>query len=132
MDLTLVRMEMDENGIFSELRLPSGRVIAITAEHAYDSKPKLYDGTFKCVRGTHKLHNGVPFSTFEITGVDGHSGILFHKGNWPQIDSDGCVLVGNGKAPSSQGPMVTASKVAFEEFLEIQKDINEFILTVKS
>lgn len=132
MDLTLVRTEESEEGIFSELRDAKGKVLWLVAEHAYDGKPKLYAGTFTCARGTHKLHDNKPFEAFEITGVDGHTGILFHVGNWPQIDSDGCCLLGEGKALSSKGPMVTASRQAFTEFMDKQAGIDSFILTVRS
>lgn len=133
MDLKLVRTTEGPEGIFSELRdAKFNKVLWLTAEHSYDGKPKLYDGTFTCVRGIHRLHDNVPFEAFEITGVTGHTGILFHIGNWPQIDSDGCCLLGEGSAPSSKGPMVTASKQAFAEFMQRQTGLEHFLLTVVS
>lgn len=131
MTLKLIRREFREDGIFSELLDENGKIIAHTLEHSYDSKPKLYDGGFVCVRGTHRLHNMVPFETFEITGVQGHTGILFHIGNWNK-DSDGCVLVGSGIAQSSQGQMITGSIQAFSEFMELLKDQDSFDLIVQT
>jgi hypothetical protein len=127
----LNRREFREDGIFSELCDNKGNILAHTLEHSYDSKPKLYDGTFTCVRGTHRLHNNIPFETFEITGVSGHSGILFHIGNWNK-DSDGCVLLGSGIAQSSQGQMVTGSIQAFHEFMKLLEEQNSFTLLVQT
>lgn len=102
----------------------------VTAEHAYDGVPKVPNGTYTCQRGWHQLHTGPRFETFEITGVEGHQGILFHVGNWPQIDSDGCLLCGNAIAQSAQGPMVTGSRGTFDRFMAAQEGVDSFELTV--
>lgn len=129
--MRLVRLESTEHGIFSELTDDAGQKF-ITAEHAYQQpdgswKPKITNGTHKCVRGQHQLHNGPPFSTFEITGIAGHTNLLFHVGNYPQKDSDGCILVGLQRMQD----MVAVSKLAFERFLKALNGINEFSLTVE-
>lgn len=131
MTLRLRRIEFREDGIFSELYDPNGKILAHTLEHSYDLKPKLYDGTFTCVRGMHKLHNNVPFQTFMIAGVTGHTGILFHVGNW-NADSDGCVLLGAGIAQSSKGQMVTGSITTFTEFMTLLQGLDQFELIVES
>lgn len=131
MQLRLRRIEFREDGVFSELYLPNGKILAHTLEHSYDLKPKLYDDTFNCVRGAHKLHNNVPFQTFEITGVSGHTGVLFHVGNW-NADSDGCVLVGSGIAQSSKGQMITGSMTTFTEFMALLQGLDSFDLLVES
>src|SRR5882757_797524 len=91
--LTLTRKDFRSDGIFSELTDEKGNFIAVTLEHSYNNKPKLYNGTFQCVKGIHKLHDGIPFEAYEVTGVSGHIGILFHIGNFNN-DSDGCILLG--------------------------------------
>lgn len=132
MDLTLIRKEYREDGIFSSLIAESGGKIADTLEHSYDKKPKLPTGEYRCVRGKHRLHSMTQdFETFEITGVPDHSGILFHIGN-SNKDSDGCVLLGATTIISPNGSQVIVkSKVTFQIFMELQKDINEFQLTVR-
>lgn len=131
MTYILKRREYRADGIFSELNDPTGKVISQTLEHSYDDKPKLYPGTFNCVRGKHQLHGmTAPFETFEITGVDGHVGILFHVGNWND-DSDGCVLMGEGIAASGKGQMVTGSRVNFTAFMNSLAGVNEFTLIVE-
>lgn len=130
MTLRLIRREFREDGIFSELLNEKSKVLAQTAEHAYNSQPKLPFGTYTCRRGIHKLHDLKPFETFEICGVPGHTGVLFHIGNWPQIDSDGCCLLGGGIAPSSKGQMLTNSKATFEEFMQSMVGTDSFSLIV--
>jgi hypothetical protein len=129
MELKLVRLKYQQDGVFGELR-KGAKTIAYTLEHSYDIKAKLPPGTYKCVRGMHKLQNGVPFETFEITKVPGHWGMLFHAGNWEK-DSSGCVLLGEAIVPSKQGTMVTNSKATFREFMDLLKGLSEFTLTVQ-
>ena len=128
--MRLKRVDSNEHGIFSILMDNHNNVFA-TLEHAYAQsdntyKPKIPNGTFKCIRGQHQLHSGPPFSTFEITGVVGHSNLLFHKGNTDK-DSEGCVLVGSQRIANT----VVASRVAFELFMDCLDGINEFTLTVE-
>lgn len=131
MKLTLTRKEFRPDGIFSELTNEAGELIAHTLEHSFDNKPKLNDGIHKCMRGIHKLHDQKPFETFEILGVPGHTGILFHVGNYNK-DSDGCVLLGTGITDSPQGEMIVNSRVAFTKFMIMLEGINQFTLEVKS
>lgn len=127
MTLTLTRKDFTENGIFSELTDDKGKLSLVTLEHSYDNKPKLYDGTFMCVRGIHRLHNNIPFETFEITGVQGHIGILFHIGNYNK-DSDGCVLLGMDR----DNTMIQHSAIAFSKFISLLDSQQTFTLVVKS
>jgi len=136
MDMTTSRKMYRPDGIFSEVvRDDTGEVLMRTLEHAYQDEgtqawaPKIPPGTYTCVRGTHELKNGVPFTTYEVTGVEGHSGILFHKGNWDK-DSEGCILCGLEFADSSRGKMVTQSAVAFDKFMELQAGVDLFYLKV--
>lgn len=143
MNLVLKRLQSGPDGIFSDLLDEDGTLVAQTLEHAFNAaapgylyQPKLPYGEFKCVRGTHKLHDMVPFWTFEVTGVPGHTGILFHIGNY-NADSDGCILLGN-HVIATEGPeadskivkMITESKKAFAKFMALQEGVDEFTLTV--
>lgn len=126
MTLTLARTDFTPDGIFGELIDDKGKLSLVTLEHSFDGKPKLYDGTFTCVRGVHRLHNNIPFQTFEIKGVKGHTGILFHIGNYNK-DSDGCVLVGMERS----GKMITHSSIAFSKFMGLLEKESSFTLVVK-
>jgi hypothetical protein len=123
------------DGIFSELWLDDTQ-FSVTLEHAYQSgdefAPKLPRGTtYLCKRGDHRLDHyqgGRQFSTFEITEVPGHSGILFHPGNFNR-DSDGCVLLG---AEIVQGDpwWVSHSILTFQTFLHLTEGTDSFELEV--
>lgn len=135
MNLTLRRTEFKETGIFGELLDTSGKRIAYTIEHAYPKhigsdassethwEPKIPAGQYTCEFGPHRLHSG-PISTYEVKGVPGHKGILFHVGN-TQKDSEGCILLGI----SRDGDSIGASRTAFADFLALQKE-EPFQLTV--
>ncbi len=107
---------------------------AVVLEHAYTEgngyKAKLPDGTYTCQRGTHKLHNSIPFETFEVMDVPGHDNILFHQGNYNK-DSEGCLLLGASKAnQANKEVMITNSKATFSKFMDKLKDIDKFTLIV--
>lgn len=125
MDLHLVRTECTDEGIFGELRDASGKRLCYTLEHSYDFKPKVPAGLYKCVRGMHALRPGHPFVTFEITGVEGHTGILIHPGNTEE-DSKGCVLVGQQK----EGRALLKSRLAFNCLMGLLEGLNTFDLFV--
>jgi hypothetical protein len=126
--LQLNRIRKDPTGVYSELLDQDGYRICYTLEHSYQIgsqwDAKLQPGTYKCVKGTHQLHDGVGFQTFEVTGVIGHSGILFHKGNLEK-DSEGCLLVGI----IMQNDQMVSSGLAFDKFLNLMGD-QDFMLEV--
>ncbi len=132
MNLVLRRREFKETGIFGALLDENGAVVADTIEHAYPSSdmssyvPKVRRGVYSCVRGHHELHSG-PIETFEVKGVPGHSGILFHCGNDESV-SEGCILVGSARI----GDHITESKAAFAKFMQLQEGVDEFTLTVEN
>lgn len=138
MNLLLRRIEYRSDGIFGNLRKESGEQIAVTLEHAYPNQgmdafdAKIPEGKYTCVRGHHKI-NDTPngFETFEITGVPGHSNILFHWGNFLR-DSDGCVLLGSDIAQNGTGgaQMIIHSRDTFQRFMKLQEGVNEFQLIV--
>jgi hypothetical protein len=134
--MNLIRTEFREDGIFGHLLDDKGQSIAMTLEHAYQQPdgswaPKIYDGQFICVRGPHRL-NGMTadFETFEITGVKGHEGLLFHAGNFDK-DSSGCILLGEDIVTQADGSeMVTNSRATFAKFMNGLDGVTEFLLTV--
>lgn len=151
---TLTRLERREDGIVSRFWDDGGEVIAITLEHSFDGEPKIPNGTYTCVRGTHRIpwrsivndpfiaeigakivtidgEQLIEFETFEITGIDGHKNILFHWGNYNE-DSDGCVLTGQAYALISGGTraMVTNARATFAKFMAAMKGVDSFPLSV--
>lgn len=134
MDLQLCRRSYMPDGIFSQLKQFDGQLLCATLEHAYDDGdgyfvPKIPGGVYTCKRGIHALHNGIPFETFEITGVEGHVNLLFHAGNFNK-DSEGCVLLGEHQVQSNGVDMVTNSRTTFQQFMQLQFGVEEFRLEV--
>lgn len=136
MNLTLINKTFEPFGIFGELMIEDGETIAVTLQHAYPTEvpgifsPKIPEGSYLCRRGTHRLESMThTFETFEVKGVYGHTNILFHVGNYPS-DSSGCILLGERAIISGPNPMITNSREAFERFMILQRDVNEFTLTV--
>lgn len=137
MNLRLRRTHHIAAGVFGELFDESGHLVCYTLEHSYESSDlgghhvaKLPVGTYTCRRGDHRLHSG-PIVTFEVMGVPGHKGILFHCGN-AEDDSEGCILVGL-EQHTKNGELVSIgkSRAAFEEFMDLEAGVNEFSLTVE-
>ncbi len=138
MNCTLSRILFDPTGIISNLTDDKSNLIGVTLEHAYpDSNslyvPKIPDGIYTCVRGLHQLTGmAAPFETFEITGVAGHAGLLFHPGN-KNDDSEGCVLTGEQLVrKADESCFVTNSRFIFARFMAMQTGVDQFQLTVES
>ena len=142
MHLTAQRVLYDEHGIFSEITDDDGKRVMVTCEHAYASGlpdyqylPKVMPGEYVCQRGPHRLQSMTEdFETFEVMHVTGHTGILFHWGNWNE-DSRGCFLTGQSIAKAEHNgeadvELVTKSRETFKKFMDRMKGIDEFALTV--
>jgi glutaredoxin-related protein len=138
MNLMLIRKQWTPTGVIGELHDDNLNLVAVTLEHAYKATPpsshpwmpKVPNGTYTCVRGMHQLEKMlVPFETFEITGVPGHSDILFHVGNY-DADSSGCVLVGENVSYGMMSFMITNSRATFAKFMALQDSVDSFQLTV--
>lgn len=138
MDLILTRSLYRKDGIFGELRDPVGGLVAKTLEHAFQGvygnwHAVIPEGKYTCVRGEHYLHGmKKPFETFEVFGVEGHVGLLFHWGNFNK-DSEGCILIGKDLVieKSLEGrAYITESRSTFEEFMEMQAGLEYFNLLV--
>lgn len=137
MNCSLTRKEFRQDGIFGEIHSEMGELVAVTLEHAYPVlstfMPKIPPGTYTCRRGMHRLHGMTEdFETFEITGILGHTNLLFHWGNFNK-DSEGCVLIGDQVAQngSSGSQMILNSRATFKKFMKLQEGVNEFQLVVE-
>jgi hypothetical protein len=138
MDMTLRRFRKSPHGIFSDLIDDQGRKIDVTVTHAYELgdgtwEPKVPPGRYLCVRGSHSLDGKHWFDTFEITGVEGHKGILFHQGNVEE-ESKGCELLGGHVGSllehGTEEEAVLDSAEAFKNFMSLQTGVNSFWLNV--
>lgn len=137
MDLILTRHDFRMEGIFGTLsRKDILETIAVTGEHAYPSfnrfLPKVPSGTYTCQRGIHQLEHGDSFETFEVLNVPGHSGILLHRGCYPNKDSEGCILLGQMVVdlPRDAAWWIDHSKITFQKFMDLQTGSNQFRLDI--
>lgn len=134
MNLKLTRTSYDPDGIFGILFDENNQQVAVTLEHSFNSEPKIPLGVYTCKRGQHQLEGmASPFTTFQVMNVPNHTNILIHMGNYNK-DSDGCVLVGRGVAPNPDAPsenMITSSLNTFNKLMDLQKDVDQFTLTVE-
>lgn len=139
MNLTLLRRDFLELGIFGELNPDDESFTLKTLEHAYiqtivDSQPptflpKIPHGTYLCKRGMHILDGmAEPFETFQVMDVPGHTNILFHTGN-KNNDSAGCILVGLFRSGNDS---IMQSRAAFSIFMDAQVGVDEFTLTISA
>jgi len=133
--LILTRLEIGDDGAFGKLSLADtpDQQFLVTLERTFGPTgrqvPVIPEGTYECVRGTHQLTTSKPFETFEITGVAGHTGLLFHWGNW-ETDSEGCVLLGKVRDTLGGRPAVLSSHLAFSDFMYEMSGADMFTLTV--
>ena len=128
-----------KDGIFGQFTFEGDDIpFCVTVSHAFPSDvsgstyvPIVMPGTYTCQRGTHQLDSGDPFETFEILGIEGHSGLLFHPGNYNK-DSKGCTLLGEAIAEyDAEGDeMVTNSKATFKAWMSRLGQVNTFTLFV--
>lgn len=127
--ISLQRKEKNQHGIFGLLSVQSpddffATLTFVTLEHAYPNPigsfaPKIPLGTYSCDRGVHQLeHSPKPFETYEVKGVLGHTGLLFHVGN-TNADSSGCILVGTQYLRGESGIYcgIEDSQDAFNRFM---------------
>lgn len=136
MNLRLERRLYRPDGIFGDLKDENGNIIAVTLEHAYSDgagnfRPKVQQGVYQCDR---HAPNRLPYETFELQNVPPFqgqdvSGILIHIGNYNK-DSIGCVLVGRSVAFINGMKMITRSKEAFENLMNLEKDVQSFQITI--
>jgi Family of unknown function (DUF5675) len=135
MDVILKRNRYREDGIFGVLLDDQGEGLFVTLEHAYfddnfNYSPKLPEGSYICILGDHKLEGMTEtFKAFEVTNVPGHTGILFHVGNY-NSDSNGCILLGMNVNKATAGWAIESSRIAFEKFMKLQDGVTQFTLIV--
>lgn len=132
--LLLRRVDHREWGVYGVLIGPIGP-ICVTLE-----RPSLeHFGKMSCIKQgiyTTKLTHSPAFKTVtpELFGVDGRSHIRIHWGN-KVADSRGCILTGTtfdpvGGMNGKEG--VTGSKMAFDELMDLLRDVTTFQLHVSN
>jgi hypothetical protein len=129
--LLLKRFISNDKGTFGVLSC-NDDVIVLTAERPWkDNQPTIScipDGLYLSKRFSSEKH----LNTFEITGVANRTAILFHTGNIPFKDSEGCILLGLQIEIIGTDWSVLTSKDAFMAFMEYLKNESSFQLAIKT
>jgi len=127
MRLTLATVSIVDDGCFSVLLDENKIPRLVTIERTFDDgRPILPGGVFVCKR---RRFNRGGYMTHEVTGIEGHSLILFHKGN-VETDSLGCLLTGTKFGFLSGKPAVLESRFGFEAYWAIAGGVTEYELEV--
>lgn len=136
-DLELVRLCTAPEGCFGVLLIDGIPIGPVTLERTYpvvESRPrgpqyvKIPRGQYRCIRTKYYTGN---YDTFEVTGVPGHSRLLFHAGN-VEFDSEGCILVGRRFGLLQGQPAVLESIRGFGDLMALLANKPSFDLVVRS
>lgn len=112
--ITVKRVAHLDEGVFGAI-LHLGVPFGVTLEHSFaDNQPIIPAGVYQCVAT--KYHKG-GYPTFEITGIAGHSRLLFHKGN-VESDLQGCVAIGEAFSTLDGKLSIAQSGAGFGEFMQ--------------
>lgn len=127
--MKIKRVSTGPDGTFGVL-LFGGIPFAVTVEREWVNNQSnlscIPEGAYTC-----KRVNSPRFgNTFEVTGVEGRSHILFHKGNVSN-DSRGCIIVGEQFGIANGKPAVLASGEGFKEFLSLVEHLDKFDLLIE-
>jgi len=125
---TIKRIAENQYGTFGVL-LDGDLPFALTLERRWLGNTQgcscIPTGTYVCRRVDSPKFG----DTFEITGVQDRSHILFHKGNLDD-DSHGCVLVGEEYDPVLGSYGIKASRDGFNEFMQRLRGMETFHLKI--
>ena len=130
--MVIGRIKDTEYGTFGVL-FNDGIPFALTLENAWINNVRNQScipiGKYKC-----KRFNSPKFGeTFRIMDVPNRGeveGVLFHKGNLDD-DTRGCILIGEQFELLNGEPAILRSGKGFTEFMDKNKNINEFDLIIK-
>jgi hypothetical protein len=122
------RNYVGDEGAFGSMHKNRGAPFAVTLERTF--KPNndviiLPSHVYKCTKSRY-YKGGYP--TYEIH-VDGHSRVLFHKGN-KEAHSLGCILVAEFYHDFGGMNGIGNSAGGFNEFMKLTEGVDEFILEV--
>ena len=134
LNLYLKNQYLQSNGIFGTLENDDKTLFFAQAQHAYPVnsdvasvstvyKPKVPPGTYQALRYMSPKHG---YEVFCLQDVPGCQYIEIHPGSFPQVDSIGCILIGESRV----GDMISMSQAAFKRFMSIMTGIDSFTLTV--
>jgi len=124
------RTAFTEFGTFGII-IHNGIPFALTLERPWLNNERdvscIPEGSYTCKR----FHSSSHPDTFEVMGVQGRTGILFHKGNLMD-HSAGCILIGEEFGVLNGKPAILSSKKGFNEFMANMDAKTEFELIIQN
>jgi len=130
MHIKLKRIAMNDDATFGVLLDTYNTPFALTGERAWLGNASgvscIPAGDYTCNR-VQSPHFG---NVFEVSNVQGRGHILFHKGNIPEQDSHGCILIGEQFGYLGGAPAVLASGNGFKEFMNMLSGVDSFALSI--
>lgn len=124
--LKLIRVDKAKSCTRGVLLL-NGRYLCVTLERPWQNNATNVScipvGAYTCKR----VQSPKFGDTFEVTGVDGRTHILFHAGN-SAADTSGCILLGTSMQPLLSS--ISQSKKAVKTFMAYTQDVNEFKIEI--
>ena len=130
MDCSITRADYHSDGIWGSLKSVDQSFSCLTLERAFNPPtgeddiwlPLIPAGTYTCVRYKSPKFG---YDVFMLKDVPGHDHCELHKANW-EDQLDGCIALGESEKDS----MLLNSRVAFDAFLLLQKDVTSFSLNI--
>lgn len=128
MKYIIKRFLFNDDGTIGQF-MQDGQQICVTGELPWlDNHPKtscIPTGTYQVIKHDSPAHP----DTWEITGVPDRSAILLHNGNAPEVDSEGCLLVGSSYGKLEGKTAVFNSVATLDKLRDILPDT--FTLTIE-
>ena len=126
------RIKDTEFGAFGVL-FSEGIPFALTLENTWINNEKNIScipiGRYKCKR-YHSAKFGTTFQIMDVPERGNGEAIIFHKGNLDD-NTRGCVLIGEQFGYINDEPAILRSGDGFAEFMEKNKNVDEFDLIIK-
>jgi hypothetical protein len=127
--IELIRLETRRRyGTFGVLRI-NKQVFCATLEPASLDNARglaIPAGQYDC----HRVDAPTWGDTFQVLGVPGRTGILFHSGNTAD-DTRGCILLAQHYGKLCGARAVLNSGKTFKTFMGLMRDVGLFTLTIK-
>ena len=125
----LVRLEESSEGTFGILLICS-QVFCVTLEPSDEFNKRNISSIpaqqYQCMR----IHSPQFGETFKIVDVPNRSHVLFHAGNLSR-HTRGCVILAQYFGKLQENKAVLNSGKTFRTFMEIMKDVDKFLFTIK-
>jgi len=135
----ILERKYEKNGTYGWIRFPSGVAVCCVERPWLDNQKGIscipegeYRLNYRVSPVVERSSGGEFTKGYEVANVPNRTFIMFHVGNWPLIDSDGCILVGKNHSFSKNQPTVERSRLGFREFMKLMEEEKIDKIIIKS